>query len=95
MESMDLRLSLIGHNILSDVRNYYSHRILSMGVRGLLYHLYPRLMSLHNLPESLAIPSPDTGMMQFPPLLRSTHTSMQAHGVYLLGTPFPSYCSGD
>lgn len=44
-------------------------------------------MAIHDLHETIAIPDPDTGLIDFPSLMRDSHLFMAGHGVYLIGAP--------
>lgn len=74
----------------SDVRNYAAHKIMAMGVRSIMHHLYPRLLALHDLDDTIALPRPETGEIEMPSLMRDSHLFMEGHGVYLMGEPFES-----
>ncbi|OJA14976.1 hypothetical protein AZE42_03221 [Rhizopogon vesiculosus] len=75
---------LKGRNVSADVRNYHSQKMLSMGVRATMQHLYPRLLALHDLDDNIALPDPVSHQMLFPSLMRNSHTYMEEHGVYLI-----------
>lgn len=71
--------------VSADVRSYYCHKLLASSARGLVQHLYPPLMSLHDLDETVALPDPVTGYVRIPSLMRNSHIFMASNGVYLLG----------
>ena len=68
-----------------DVRNYFKHRLLGAGVRGTIYHLYPRLLAVHDLDDSIALPHLETRFIEMPSLMRDSHIFMQGNGIYLIG----------
>lgn len=79
--------------ISSDVRNYHIHRILSMSARTLMNYLYPRLLALHDLDDSIALPQMvenEDGTLSerilMPSCMRDSYFLMEAGGVYLIGT---------
>ncbi|EMD35302.1 hypothetical protein CERSUDRAFT_124650 [Gelatoporia subvermispora B] len=81
---------LKGRNVIADVRNYTAHKIMSMGVRTTMQHLYPRLLALHDLRDDAALPNPTTGQIEMPSLMRASHLFMEGHGLYLIGIPITS-----
>jgi protein transport protein SEC24 len=78
-------ISTTARNVSADVRNYFAHRMRSMSVKTLMQFLYPRLLSLHDLKDDVAVPHPETGKIAWPNLMRDSHIYMEAHGVYLIG----------
>ncbi|KIM70512.1 hypothetical protein SCLCIDRAFT_12458 [Scleroderma citrinum Foug A] len=75
---------LKGRNVSADVRNYYVHKVLSSSIRSTLQYLYPRMLALHDLEETIALPEAETGRMAYPALMRNSHLYMEARGVYLI-----------
>lgn len=75
--------------VAADVRNYHAHKLLASSARSLIQYLYPPLMSLHDLNQTIALPDPVTGRIKIPSLMRSSHIFMSSNGVYLLGAAPP------
>ena len=50
-----------------------------------MHHLYPRLLAVHDLDATVALPRPETGFIEMPSLMRGSHIFMQEDGVYLIG----------
>ncbi|KAI0066899.1 protein transporter SEC24 [Artomyces pyxidatus] len=75
---------LKARNVAADVRNYNAHRFLGLSVRGMMFHLYPRLLALHDLDDKIALPDLDTGAIEMPSLMRGSYLFMEAGGLYLI-----------
>lgn len=75
---------LKGKYIDPDVRNYYRHKLLGASVRATMYRLYPRLLAVHDLDATIALPHPETGVIEIPSLMRGSHIFMQENGIYLI-----------
>lgn len=78
--------------VSSDVRNYHIHRILTMSPRTLMFHLYPRLVALHDLHDSVAllqavetVEGTVVERMTLPSCSRNSYCHMESGGVYLIG----------
>ena len=69
-----------------------------MSARGIMHHLYPRMMAIHDLNETIALPLPLTNpqsedgtnkavkiRIDMPSLMRDSHIFMAGHGVYIIG----------
>jgi protein transport protein SEC24 len=50
-----------------------------------MYHLYPRLLAVHDLDATIALPHSETGVVEMPSLMRGSHVFMQENGIYLIG----------
>lgn len=74
---------LKGRNVAPDVRNYMMHRFMSMGAREVVQSLYPRVVPIHDLNETIALPDPTSGKIQFPSVMRNSYLYMTADGIYL------------
>ena len=65
---------------------------MSMGMRSLVHHLYPRLLALHDLDDRIALPReeklPDGTVVtriSYPSCTRDTHFFMEPEGIYMIG----------
>lgn len=56
-----------------------------MSVRSTIQHIYPKLLAIHDLHETIAVPNPETGEVDFPSSMRDSHLFMRGEGVYLIG----------
>ncbi|CDO77071.1 hypothetical protein BN946_scf184473.g15 [Trametes cinnabarina] len=74
---------LKGRNVTADVRNYYAHKIMAMSARSIMYHLYPRMLAVHDLNDVIALPD-ENGKIDMPSLMRDSHLFMESHGVYII-----------
>lgn len=74
---------LKGRNVAPDVRNYMMHRFMSMGAREVVQSLYPRVVPIHDLDETIALPDPTSGRILFPSVMRNSYLHMTADGIYL------------
>ncbi|KAG8982522.1 COPII coat Sec23p-Sfb3p heterodimer component [Tulasnella sp. JGI-2019a] len=75
---------LKGGFVSSDTRSLSYHRTLSKGVASVLSGLYPRIISIHNLPDRVGIPDPTTGRLNLAYLTPASYVCMEANGAYLL-----------
>ncbi|KAF5314546.1 hypothetical protein D9611_007013 [Ephemerocybe angulata] len=82
---------LKARQVSSDVRNYEIHKLKSMDLRALIHHLYPRLMALHDLEDTIAVPQeveqPDgtfVTTISYPSCTRDSHLFMESGGLYLI-----------
>ncbi len=83
--SLSLLMGNLVGNVNSDVRNYYSHRLMSTSVRQVIEYLYPPLIALHDLDATAAVPDPVTANLTIPSPMKNTYQQMNAGGVYLIG----------
>lgn len=78
----------LGRNVTTDVRNYHSHKVRGMSVRAIMQHLYPRLLALHDLDDTIALPDANTGRIRLPSLMRDSYIFMESYGIYLIGAVY-------
>lgn len=84
--------------VSSDMRNYWINKLLSMSTRNIMHHLYPRMLAIHDLNETIALPLPLTNpqngdessesvkiKIDMPSLMRDSYIFMAGHGVYIIG----------
>lgn len=63
-------------------------RLAALGAEATIEQLYPSMFSIHDLPDTLAMPDGHTGWIPMPLGMRPSYTSMESHGVYLIGELF-------
>lgn len=74
----------LGGNVSSDVRALYMRTLRSVSIQGAMTLLYPRMIALHDLPETTGFPAAN-GRLKLPTFMRASHAYMVADGAYLLG----------
>lgn len=86
-----LFLGLIKHvglrrsaQIPSDLRSAALCLLSTLPVPLLMQYIYPRLYSLHDMPENAGVPDPATGQVVLPPPLNLSSSRFVAHGLYLI-----------
>lgn len=68
----------------ADVRNFHAHKLMATSTRSIMFHLYPRMLAVHDLNDEIALPDAN-GKIDLPSLMRDSHLFMESHGVYLIG----------
>lgn len=74
-----------GSSISSDLRNCGAQALRTMGAGALIGHVYPTMLSIHDLSSDVGVPNAETGWIPLPLHMRPTYMSMEPHGVYLIG----------
>ncbi|KAF2227799.1 hypothetical protein BDZ85DRAFT_228490 [Elsinoe ampelina] len=70
--------------IPSDLRSAALCLLSTLPLPLLIQYIYPRLYSLHDMPDNAGIPDPDTGDIVLPPALNLTSQNLVPYGLYLL-----------
>lgn len=71
------------NDISADLRTAIWMRLETMNVPQLAAYFYPRMMALHNAPDSCGVPD-EHGRVTLPDMLNLTSESMAQDGIYLL-----------
>jgi len=74
--------------VISDVRNFHAHRVMSMGVEATIRYLYPNMIAIHDLSDDVGLPDEATGKILTPWLMPNSYLNMEPHGAYLIGKRF-------
>ncbi|OTB02384.1 hypothetical protein M426DRAFT_62304 [Hypoxylon sp. CI-4A] len=86
-----LFLGLIKHvglrksaQIPSDLRSAALCLLSTLPLPLLIQHIYPRLYSLHDMPDSAGLPDPETSQIVLPPPLNLSSERFASYGLYLI-----------
>jgi len=71
------------NDISADLRTYIWMRLETLTVSQLASYYYPRLMALHNIPDTCGVPD-EQGRITLPDMLNLTKDIMTPEGIYLL-----------
>merc|ERR1712083_492509 len=71
------------NDVTADLRTYIWNRLGGMTVSQMVAYYYPRMMALHNIPDTCGVPD-EQGHITLPDMLNLTRDSMTLDGVYLL-----------
>ncbi|KAH8590875.1 hypothetical protein B0O99DRAFT_520657 [Bisporella sp. PMI_857] len=70
--------------IPSDLRSAALCQLSTLPLPLLMQYIYPRLYSLHDMPDNSGIPDPDTGAIVLPPPLNLSSERLVSYGLYLI-----------
>jgi protein transport protein SEC24 len=70
--------------IPSDIRSAALCLLSTLPVPLLMRYIYPRLYSLHDMPDNAGMPDEDTGHIVLPPAQNLTSEKLAPHGLYLI-----------
>lgn len=70
--------------IPSDLRAAALCQLSTLPVPLLLQFIYPRLYSLHDMPDSAGVPDPETSQIVLPPPVNLSSERFQSYGLYLI-----------
>jgi len=70
--------------IPSDLRSAALCQLSTLPLPLLMQYIYPRLYSLHDMPDNAGVPDPETGMIVLPPPLNLSSERLVPYGLYLI-----------
>jgi protein transport protein SEC24 len=70
--------------IPSDIRSAALCLLSTLPVPLLMRYIYPRLYSLHDMPDNAGVPEPETGHIALPPALNLSSEKLVPYGLYLI-----------
>ncbi|RDA93377.1 hypothetical protein CP533_1986 [Ophiocordyceps camponoti-saundersi (nom. inval.)] len=70
--------------IPSDLRSAALCLLSTLPVPLLMRYIYPRLYSLHDMPDNAGVPDGETGQIVMPPAVNLTSERLAPHGLYLI-----------
>ena len=70
--------------IPSDIRSAALCLLSTLPVPLLMSYIYPRMYSLHDMPDSAGVPDPQTGHVVLPPLINLSSERFVSYGLYLI-----------
>ncbi|KAF2720125.1 hypothetical protein K431DRAFT_227207 [Polychaeton citri CBS 116435] len=81
MKNIGLRKSA---QIPTDLRSAALCLLSTLPLPLLMQYIYPRLYSLHDMPNNAGLPDPDTGAIVMPPSLNLSSQNFVSYGLYLI-----------
>ncbi|KAF1809366.1 COPII component protein [Eremomyces bilateralis CBS 781.70] len=81
MKNVGLRKSA---QIPSDLRSAALCLLSTLPIPLMLQHIYPRMYSLHDMPDNAGTPDPDSGEMVLPPPVNLSSERLANYGLYLI-----------
>ncbi|QIW96542.1 hypothetical protein AMS68_002060 [Peltaster fructicola] len=81
MKNLGLRKSA---QIPTDLRSAALCLLSTLPLPLLIQYIYPRLYSLHDMPDEAGLPHPETGAIVMPPALNLTSGNLVPYGLYLI-----------
>ncbi|EZF34707.1 protein transporter SEC24 [Trichophyton interdigitale H6] len=81
MKNLGLRKSA---QIPTDMRSAALCLLSTLPLPLLIQYIYPKMYSLHDMPDDAGIPHPETGKIVLPPLTNLSSERLVPHGMYLI-----------